>query len=62
MIARLAVVTMLLGPLGAIAETNLRRAIGFLLIGGIGVVARVPRRPDALSVAGGARLRRSTPC
>ncbi len=33
----LAIATMLLGPLSAIAETNLRRAIGFLLIGGVGV-------------------------
>lgn len=33
----LAIATMLLGPLSAIAETNLRRAIGFLLIGGVGM-------------------------
>jgi multicomponent Na+:H+ antiporter subunit D len=33
----LAIATMLFGPLSAIAETNLRRSIGFLLIGGIGV-------------------------
>jgi multicomponent Na+:H+ antiporter subunit D len=32
-----AIATMLLGPLSALAETNLRRAIGFLLIGGVGV-------------------------
>lgn len=32
-----AIATMLLGPLSALAETNLRRAVGFLLIGGIGV-------------------------
>jgi multicomponent Na+:H+ antiporter subunit D len=31
-----AIGTLVLGPLGAIAETNLRRALGFLLIGGIG--------------------------
>jgi multicomponent Na+:H+ antiporter subunit D len=31
-----AAATLLLGPLGAIAETNLRRALGFLVIGGIG--------------------------
>jgi multicomponent Na+:H+ antiporter subunit D len=31
-----AVATLLLGPLGAMAETNLRRALGFLVIGGIG--------------------------
>ncbi len=32
----IAVATLVLGPLGAIAETNLRRALGFLVIGGIG--------------------------
>ena len=36
-IALVAIGSMLLGPLSAIGETNLRRAIGFLLIGGIGV-------------------------
>jgi len=36
-ITALAVATMLLGPLSAIAETNLRRSVGFLLIGGVGV-------------------------
>jgi len=35
-IALVAIGTLLVGPLGAIAETNLRRALGFLLIGGIG--------------------------
>jgi multicomponent Na+:H+ antiporter subunit D len=35
-LALVAVGTLLLGPLGAIAETNLRRALGFLLIGGVG--------------------------
>jgi multicomponent Na+:H+ antiporter subunit D len=35
-IALMAIGSMLLGPMGAIAETNLRRAIGFLVIGGIG--------------------------
>lgn len=35
-IALIAIGTLVLGPLGAIAETNLRRALGFLLIGGIG--------------------------
>jgi multicomponent Na+:H+ antiporter subunit D len=35
-IAVAAIGSLILGPLGAIAETNLRRAIGFLLIGGIG--------------------------
>lgn len=32
-----AIATMILGPLSAIAETQLRRAVGFLLIGGIGL-------------------------
>jgi multicomponent Na+:H+ antiporter subunit D len=35
-IALAAIGTLVIGPLGAIAETNLRRALGFLLIGGIG--------------------------
>lgn len=35
-IALVAIGTLVIGPLGAIAETNLRRALGFLLIGGIG--------------------------
>ena len=35
-IAVVAIGTLVVGPLGAIAETNLRRALGFLLIGGIG--------------------------
>jgi multicomponent Na+:H+ antiporter subunit D len=35
-LALVAIGTLVLGPLGAIAETNLRRALGFLLIGGIG--------------------------
>jgi len=33
----LAALTATIGPLSAMAETNLRRAIGFLLIGGVGV-------------------------
>lgn len=36
-VAIIAIATMLLGPLSALAEANLRRAIGFLLIGGVGV-------------------------
>jgi multicomponent Na+:H+ antiporter subunit D len=35
-IALVAIGTLVVAPLGAIAETNLRRALGFLLIGGIG--------------------------
>src|SRR5690606_19294666 len=33
----IAALSAILGPLSAIAETNLRRAIGFILIGGVGV-------------------------
>lgn len=34
----IAALTLVIGPIGAIAETNLRRALGFLLIGGIGAI------------------------
>ncbi|MEX0627383.1 MAG: proton-conducting transporter membrane subunit, partial [Cucumibacter sp.] len=37
-IALIAGATLILAPLGAMAETNLRRAIGFLVIGGIGAM------------------------
>jgi multicomponent Na+:H+ antiporter subunit D len=37
-IAATAFATLILGPLGALAQTNLRRAIGFFVIGGIGVI------------------------
>lgn len=37
-IAVIAVATLLLGPLGALAQTNIRRAVGFLVIGGIGAL------------------------
>lgn len=37
-LAAMAIATLVIGPLGAIAETNLRRAIGFLVIGGIGAI------------------------
>jgi multicomponent Na+:H+ antiporter subunit D len=37
-IALIAALTLVVAPLGAIAETNLRRAIGFLVIGGIGAI------------------------
>lgn len=47
------IATMILGPLGALAETNLRRAIGFLLIGGIGVVVIAVPANDGAIVAGG---------
>src|SRR5262249_49659156 len=49
-ITALAIATMLLGPLSALAETHLRRSIGFLLIGGVGlaVVAVPPTDPPTL--------------
>lgn len=37
-IAIIAFATLLLGPLGAMAQTNLRRAVGFFVIGGIGAI------------------------
>ena len=44
---------MLLGPLSALAEPNLRRAVGFLLIGGVGVALSCLSGPDATAVSGG---------
>lgn len=38
LLVAIAVGTLLIAPLGAIAETNLRRAIGFLVIGGVGAI------------------------
>lgn len=53
-LAVVAVATMLLGPLGAIAETNLRRALGFLLIGGIGVTIAGLALANVAGLAGAA--------
>ena len=50
----LAVGTLLVAPLGAIAETNLRRAIGFLVIGGIGAVLAGLAMPTLAGVSGAA--------
>ncbi|MEP7240302.1 MAG: proton-conducting transporter membrane subunit [Devosia sp.] len=47
-----AVATALIGPLSAIGETGLRRALGFLLIGGIGVALLSLSDPLASAVAG----------
>ena len=44
--------TLLLAPLGAIAEANLRRVIGYLLIGGIGVIIAGLALPSALGLSG----------
>jgi multicomponent Na+:H+ antiporter subunit D len=48
----IAVATAVLGPFSAIAETNLRRAIGFLLIGGVGLMTLCLATAEALAVAG----------
>jgi multicomponent Na+:H+ antiporter subunit D len=47
-----AIATAVLGPLSAIAETNLRRAIGFLLIGGIGLMLLSLADASGSAVAG----------
>ena len=47
-----AVATLLIAPLGAIAETNLRRAVGFLVIGGIGAVLVGIAEPSLQGVGG----------
>ena len=51
-LAAAAIGSLLLGPLGAIAETNLRRAIGFMLIGGIGAVLAGIAMPTPDGIAG----------
>jgi multicomponent Na+:H+ antiporter subunit D len=48
----IAVITLLVAPLGAIAETNLRRSIGFLVIGGIGSVLAGIAIPSLVGVSG----------
>jgi multicomponent Na+:H+ antiporter subunit D len=50
----IAVLTLVIAPLGAIAETNLRRALGFLVIGGIGAVIAGMATPSTEGVAGSA--------
>ncbi|KQX41997.1 hypothetical protein ASD04_18210 [Devosia sp. Root436] len=47
-----ALATLLVAPLGAIAETNLRRAIGFLVIGGVGSVLVGIAVPSLAGVSG----------
>ncbi|MDB5530598.1 MAG: Na+/H+ antiporter subunit [Devosia sp.] len=51
-LAALAIATLVIGPLGAIAETNLRRAIGFLVIGGIGAIMAGIAMPSLHGVGG----------
>ncbi|MEQ1901334.1 MAG: proton-conducting transporter membrane subunit [Devosia sp.] len=48
----LAAITMVLGPLGAIAETKARRIFGFILIGGIGVIISGIAMPSIAAVSG----------
>jgi len=48
----IAIATLLLAPLGTIAETQLRRAIGFLVIGGIGAILAGIAMPGLLAIAG----------
>jgi multicomponent Na+:H+ antiporter subunit D len=47
-----AAATLVIAPLGAIAETNLRRAIGFIVIGGIGVILSGIGMASATAIAG----------
>lgn len=49
-----AILTLLIAPLGAIAETHLRRALGFLVIGGIGATIAGMALPTAEGIAGSA--------
>lgn len=53
-LALVAIGTLILGPLGAIAETNLRRALGFLVIGGIGATMAGAALGNATGLAGSA--------
>lgn len=48
----LAITTLLIAPLGAIAETNLRRAAGFFVISGIGAILAGLALPSHEGVAG----------
>jgi multicomponent Na+:H+ antiporter subunit D len=52
MLLLVAIATAILGPLSAMAETNLRRSIGFLLIGGIGLVVLSLSGTAEFAVAG----------
>lgn len=53
-LAMVAGLTLMIAPLGAIAETNLRQALGFFVIGGIGAVMLGIALPDGNGVAGAA--------
>lgn len=52
-ITTIAIATMILGPLSAIAETNLRRSIGFLLMGGVGIAICCVPNGHLLVIFGG---------
>jgi len=52
LITGLAVATLIMAPLGLLSQTNLRRAIGFMLIGGIGAVLAGLAMPSLRGVAG----------
>ena len=52
LIGSIAVLTLILAPMGAIAQTNLRRAIGFFVMGGIGAVFAGMAIANLLGVAG----------
>ena len=51
-LAVLAIATLVIAPLGAIAETHLRRAVGFFVIGGIGAILAGLSLPDVIGIAG----------
>jgi multicomponent Na+:H+ antiporter subunit D len=51
-IAAIAILTLVLAPMGAIAETNLRRAVGFMVIGGIGAIIAGLALPSVQGLAG----------
>ncbi len=52
LLAAIAITTLVIGPLGAIAETNLRRALGFMVIGGIGAIMAGIAMPSLHGVGG----------
>ncbi|MDR3475229.1 MAG: proton-conducting transporter membrane subunit [Devosia sp.] len=51
-LAAVAGATLLLAPLGVLAETNLRRAVGYMLIGGAGATLAGIALPVAVGVSG----------
>ncbi|CAN7184568.1 proton-conducting transporter transmembrane domain-containing protein [Devosia sp. LjRoot3] len=51
-LAVLAIATLVIAPLGAIAETHLRRAVGFFVIGGIGAILAGLSLPNVIGIAG----------